>query len=286
MKCFYHSADLDGKCSAAIVWSYYKNQNIELIGINYGQEFPWDRIVDNEDVIMVDFCLQPFSDMEKLRQKSRLIWIDHHKTAIEAAQKSDSKWDLVPGIRQDGIGACQLTWKFLYPHRPVPKAVVLIAQHDVWDHSDPGCEPFQYGMRLEDTDPSSPVWRWLFKDEPHYEDHIFNRILRAGESILTYQQEQNKGHAKTLCFDTNVDGFHVIAANAGPNNSSFFDGVWDPEKYQAMCLFQWRPKENCWVISLYTTREDVDVSAICKARGGGGHKKAAGFQSKSFPFWD
>ena len=31
-------------------------------------------------------------------------------------------------------------------------------------------------------------------------------------------------------------------------------------------------------VSLYTDRNDVDVSEIAKAYGGGGHKKAAGFR--------
>ena len=38
MKCFYHSADLDGHCSGAIVKMVYPE--CELIGINYGDKFP------------------------------------------------------------------------------------------------------------------------------------------------------------------------------------------------------------------------------------------------------
>ena len=38
MKCFYHSADLDGQCSGAIV--KLARPDCELVGIDYGDPFP------------------------------------------------------------------------------------------------------------------------------------------------------------------------------------------------------------------------------------------------------
>jgi nanoRNase/pAp phosphatase (c-di-AMP/oligoRNAs hydrolase) len=43
-----------------------------------------------------------------------------------------------------------------------------------------------------------------------------------------------------------------------------------------MMPFQFNGK--LWTVSLYTTKEHIDVSQIAKKRGGGGHKQAAGFQ--------
>jgi len=53
MKCFYHSSDLDGHCSGAIVKQEYAD--CEMIGIDYGNKFPWDSIEIRETVFMVDF---------------------------------------------------------------------------------------------------------------------------------------------------------------------------------------------------------------------------------------
>ncbi len=39
MICFYHSADLDGACSAAII--KLKHPECVLAPINYGNDFPW-----------------------------------------------------------------------------------------------------------------------------------------------------------------------------------------------------------------------------------------------------
>jgi len=70
MKCFYHSADLDGHCSGAIV--KLRHPNCEMWPIDYGDEFPWDKIRWNETIYMVDFSLEPFEDMITLHHS-------HHK---------------------------------------------------------------------------------------------------------------------------------------------------------------------------------------------------------------
>src|SRR6185369_12703234 len=97
MKCFFHSADFDGKASGAIYKLHYPM--IELVGINYGQPFPWETIAEGERVAMVDFSLQPFSDMLRLNESCDLVWTDHHKSAIEEYEKSGVE---IKGFREVG----------------------------------------------------------------------------------------------------------------------------------------------------------------------------------------
>jgi oligoribonuclease NrnB/cAMP/cGMP phosphodiesterase (DHH superfamily) len=93
----------------------------------------------------------------------------------------------------------------------------------------------------------------------------------------------NADLATKLCFPTILDGLRLLAANRGPTGSQFFKALWDESKYDAMCAFYLRP-DGQWSISLYSTKETVDCSLVCKARQGGGHKGAAGFQAKELPF--
>jgi len=81
--CFYHNADLDGLCSAAIVKHFVKNVNVDFYGINYGDAFPWDKIEDYDSIIMVDWTLQPFDELIKLANMKELTVIDHHKSVAE-----------------------------------------------------------------------------------------------------------------------------------------------------------------------------------------------------------
>ncbi len=276
MKCFYHSSDLDGHCSGAIV--KHKYPDCEMIGINYGEEFPWETIQFSESVFMVDFSLQPFSEMQRLNSRCRLTWIDHHKTAIEEELKSSQ---VIEGIREEGKAGCELAWEFLFPDEEMPVAVRLLGRYDVWDHSNKYVLPFQYGMRQAVTKPDAwgNVWGKLLSD-----DHgMFDDIYHTGLVIHEYQAQQNEKYAKSAAFETTLDGLNLIAVNAMLTNSKIFDSVYDPVRHDAMCCFGWR--KGRWTVSLYSANPDqVDVSRIAKTRGGGGHPGAAGFQCDELPF--
>ena len=278
MKCFYHSADLDGHCSGAIVKRKYPE--CEMIGINYGQLFPWDSIGPGEIVFMVDFSLQPFEDMARLNGMCQLIWIDHHQTAIDEAHKRG--FMAHEQILEIGDAACELTWGYCYPGGGLPLAVRLLGRYDVWDlvfHSN--VMDFQYGMRMvPDTLPSAEIWDAVFDDDLN--DSVFP-LIKCGKMILEYQTAQSEKYAKACAFKSEINGLPAIAMNVGMANSQMFESVWDPERYKVMMPFVW--KDGQWTVSLYTTPETgIDVGVIAKAYGGGGHKQAAGFQCEKLPF--
>lgn len=275
MKCFYHNADLDGRCSGAIVKMKYPE--CEMVGINYGEPFPWATIKKDETVYMVDFSLQPFEDMERLNNISALTWVDHHKTSIAEAQKRGFAARFGQLI-EDGRAGCELTWDALYGDMALPRFVFLLGRYDVWDHHNhTGSLEFQYGMRnVGECWPEDPIWPALFDTE------LVNRIIMDGSLLLGYEKKQNAAYAKSCSFETTLDGLRCIAINKGLTNSLLFDSVYDPEKHDAMVSFVRR--NGKWTVSVYAAKEDVDASAICKARGGGGHKGAAGFQCDVLPF--
>ncbi len=272
MICFYHSADLDGHCSGAIV--KHKYPDCELYGIDYGDEFPWDKVKD-QNVIMVDFSLQPFSDMIRLNQEAKTLdWIDHHISAIKDYEECG---DIFPSFLDDKKAACELTWEYLLGRATLPYVVTLLGRYDVWDHII-DVLPFQYGVRLYKTDPAWDMENWLdwFNCFPH-------KILDKGKTILKYVEQDNEKYVKFSSFEVNLHNFKCIVINRMMTNSQMFDSVWDPEKYDVMLTFGY--KKNQWTVSLYTDKEGVDVSEIAKKFGGGGHKQAAGFQCSSLPFF-
>lgn len=277
MICFYHSADLDGKASAAIVKLAYPDT--ELYGIDHGQSFPWDKI-QGRKVWMVDFSLQSFQDMIRLQKEAKeLTWIDHHKTAIDNMKKSGVKFQ---GIQRNGIGACALVWEYIYPNEKVPYAIQLLAEYDVWNHTNPDTLPFQYGfglygdVRLDDSN----FWKDVV-DEYDSQSKVIHTI-GIGKQILNYLRLQNKQIAKTLCFDLDFEGLHFLAANYGPCNAQVFDSLWDEDNYDGILVFSFR--KDHWRVSLYTVKENVDLSTIAKKYGGGGHAGACGFTCQKLPF--
>jgi uncharacterized protein len=276
MKCFFHSADLDGHCSGAIV--KHRFPACEMIGIDYGQPFPFETVKVDETVYMVDFSLQPFEEMVELNSICNLTWIDHHKSAMLDWEE----WNrpIKEAYLQSDHAACELAWNHLFGHLPMPKAVFWLGRYDIWKHKEnPGSLEFQYGMRIvPNTSPDNQdFWKELFS-----QNDLTFRLRDQGLGLLTYEKNQNTKFISAYGFYTELDGLKCIAANRGMSNSLLFESVWNHEMYDAMLMFAW--KNGQWTISLYTDKPGIDVSKVAKARGGGGHIGAAGFQCKELPF--
>lgn len=273
--CIYHRVDLDGYCSAAI-WKKIHHDG-QLIGMNYGDEISWDQLIGH-DVTLVDFCFQPWSEMERLIEvANRVTWIDHHKSAIESWKESGCEF--INGLRNTEKAACELTWEFYIDDTP-PRGIFLLGDYDCWRHSDPETMPYQMGMRLRNMDlVSNPdcwhTWNQVFDQNQDFHE----KIVIEGETILKYQEQQNARSAKAIWFPVEFDGRRWMAVNQGGINSKFWDAVWD-ESYDGMLGFV-RSRKH-WTVSLYSTT--VDCSEIAKRHGGGGHKGASGFQCQELPF--
>lgn len=200
-----------------------------------------------------------------------VTWIDHHKTAIEAVKDYNVK-----GKRRIGTAACELTWEYLFDDIETPDVVELLSAYDVWDHdrfewSD--VMAFQYGMRGYcglDVDMAVKAM-----DGDH--DFIYD-MIRNGEAILEYIVEKNRGEMDMFSFEADVFGYKAICMNTTEFNSATFEAKYNPKKHDLMMPFCWNGR--FFRCSFYTTKEELDVSALARKAypGGGGHKAAAGFQ--------
>ena len=272
MKCFYHSSDLDGHCSGAIVKLKYPN--CELIPINYGKEIDLDTIEKNEVVYMVDFSLKPFKQMFALNEKAKLFWIDHHATAIDNACTRNFIASGGSLLKLDRAG-CELTWEYCFPDKPLPRSVYLLGRYDIWDHQDPDVLPFQYGMKgFENTYPQNQeMWSGVLND------FDLDKIIQWGHIIQEYEKNQNIKICKSQAFETEFKGYKCICINRGFTNSKLFDSI---DKYDIMIAFHRR--KGLWFVSLYSQKDEINCGKIASLYGGGGHKGAAGFQCNNLPF--
>jgi len=270
--CLYHRSDLDGQCSGAIV--KLRDKNVVMHGIEYGDEVPWD-LIDGHDLIIVDWSFQPWSLFEEVISRAKTVtWIDHHISAIE--EYSDKYYPNVTAVLDTKYAACELVWFYCYDEETLPEAVKLLGRYDVWDHEDENVLPFQYRMRMEDTDPNNTeFWSKIFSSNLY-------QYIKEGRLILKYEQQQNKKSIEAIGFDVIFNGMLWLSANRTRINSKFFDAKYDPERFAGMISWGWTGEH--WTVSLYTTHDNVDCSKICKSMGGGGHQKAAGFQCESLPF--
>lgn len=294
----HHSADFDGIFCREIARKFLPDA--ELIGWNFGD--PLIPFPDTGQVYVLDLSPDCFilttDNLPKLADGGfdgnldRIIWIDHHKSAIE-------KWPKhIPGYRIDGVAACRLAWQWftnrttpdngatwelpgkqLFLDRKVnePLAVRLAGEYDIWDKRDPRAETFQYALRVED-----PEWNWLL--EANSEPYI-KTLLTVGGIAQRYAQKIDADLVTHKSYRMKWEGLDFLVLNTGRFNSLTFTAIDKPETgHDALLGYMFNGK--CWTVSLYHAkhRTDLDLSQIAVKHGGGGHRGACGFTCKTLPF--
>ena len=280
MICIYHSRDLDGWMSAAIV--KLRHPEVELIGWDYGQPIP-SPLDETSLIILVDVCLpKPTMDMLGKNGTGNLIWIDHHISAIK-----EMKVDGVPepaGLRNIHFAACELTWKYFFPNENMPEIVRLLGRYDCFGHKGTPEEltvlQFQYGARAAIANPDD-AYKYLKQivntiDPP--ETTIVGWLLDTGRAIYKYlctEAQQTYAKKFTVMFDT----YKFAMVNQERFNPINFGIDYHKDGYDGFLCFWYQ--NGKWSFSLYNDNGLVDCSEICKQNGGGGHKGAAGFTKTS-----
>lgn len=231
MYCIYHSRDLDGWMSAAIVkfWftiKYGIYEELTLIGWDYGDPIP--ELSPDRSIIMVDISF-PVEEMAKLAD--RLIWIDHHISAIIAVEKA--MLDL-GGVRDPNYAACELAWKYLTPERPMPEIVRLLGRYDCFGHKGTSEElkvlQFQYGARSYISDVETAYF-YLQNSETYHDI-----ILQSGKDIYNYLCTEAKMIYKRA-FPVMFDGFKFITVNTDRFNPINFGIDYHADGYDGAACF-------------------------------------------------
>ena len=278
MKCIYHSRDLDGWMSAAIVKRKYPD--VELIGWDYGVPYPdWEKDIDGHKVVMVDVSF-PKTTMLQYMNYNDLIWLDHHISAINDMGDIE---DEIKGMRDPELAACELTWNYFFPEYQMPELVRLLGRYDCFGHKGTPEEEtvlqFQYAARAQISNVDE-AYKALAVMSNYDEDEYIEEWLKVGRGIYAYlcvEAKQIYARRFTLRFGeyffaaVNQERFNPINFGINYHNDSANDNYY----YDGFCCFALT--RGKWTFSLYNDNGQVDCSVICKSMGGGGHKGAAGF---------
>ena len=309
--CIYHSIDLDGWISAAIVKHWFEQEKerlngreevtMDFIGYNYGQPIP--DLSEYNRVIMCDISF-PVEEMDNLnfRLRNNFIWIDHHISAIDFNFKDHN------GLRNIKFAACELTWLYFMTNvnklhfddrdiETMPEIVRLLGLYDSFRHKNTNEETkvleFQYGARQVISDYENAYHELLIAidEQNKTRDEVlttyrFEDIHVMGMSIYKYlcteaKQSYKNGFEITLQepfvgeWGSGKDNRKFICINKERFNPISFRIDYHADGYDgAMC---WHLGADKTVnISFYNDNGQVDCSAIAKEFGGGGHRGAAG----------
>ena len=269
-----HHNDLDGRCAAAIAYRQlkkynYNNEQIKLFEMDYETTFPIDKIIKNEKVYVLDFCLEDDEINKKLLDITKnIVWIDHHATSLDKKDIQD-----LDGIRNVSKAACVLTWEFFNKKDRAPDAVEYIGDMDAWLWlSREVSEPFCAAVIMEPHKPKDEIWDRLIYGNATPD---VSRLIKDGKVCIKFRKAISEEYMEKYGFETEFEGIKCFACGFFSFGSIPFG---DKMKKYDMCIsFEYNGEK--FLYGLYSENK-VDCSKIAEKHGGGGHKGASGFSEK------
>lgn len=256
--CIYHGNCADGFGAAWVVRKALGD--IDFHPGAYGDAPP---DVSGRDVVMVDFSYKRPVLLEIAERANSVLIIDHHKTAAE--DLVDLPANVTAKFDMSRSGA-MLTWEHFFPGEQPPKLLLHIEDRDLWRFSLKNTRQIQANVFSFPYD--FAVWDRLMAEST-------DALAVEGEAI---ERKHFKDIAELLSVTTRemvIGGHRVPVANLPYTFSS--DAGHELAKGRPFAACYWDTPTGR-VFSLRSSSDGVDVSAVAKQYGGGGHRNASGFK--------
>ena len=257
----YHANCIDGFTAAWVAWRRYR-ESAEYLPASYGDAPP---DVTDAEVLIVDFSY-PRAVLETMAEASHSLEVfDHHKTAqADLAGFDYATFDM----ERSGAG---LAWDALFV-TPRPWLVDYVEDRDLWRFKLPNSKSVNAFVSAHKRN-SFQAWDALSSQRVEL---CADRGAAIGMFVDRYVEEMCAQAALV-----EIVGAEVPIVNAPYINISELLNKLAESAPFAVGWFQ--GKDGRYVYSLRSCG-DVDVSAIAKGYGGGGHTRAAGFSSTDPPW--
>lgn len=270
----YHANCADG-FGAAMAARLKLFDDAEYLPVKYGQRPP--DMAPGAEVYILDFSY-PREELEQLGGvMSKVVVLDHHKTAKEALadfvgpdpdpanpRKVTARFDM------NRSGAV-LAWEYFHIGKPVPSLLHYVQDRDLWTWALPESRAVSAGLRTIPT--AFDAWALYMEN--------VEGLAAIGRPVLAYQDELigalvNDARPQIIgTVPCQVVNTHVLISEVCERLL-----VLHPGFGAAACYFD--RKDGTREYSLRSRNgSSVDVSAVAKEFGGGGHKHAAGFTRPS-----
>lgn len=285
--CLYHANCDDGLTAAWAIWNRWPE--CEFRAAQYGNPPPED--VADKNVLIVDFSW-PAEQLELIAETARTVLVlDHHKTAQSALSglnqitRPDHQNIMRYFARMSGgprsrilvefdmeRSGARMAWSFAFPGEKPPMLVKLVEDRDLWRFRFPETKPVR--MFLQTIGRDFCDWHTAFA----LIESNLDFVLTVGSAIQRFYDARVQEMADSAIVRA-FEGFDGVPVAHVPY--AFVSDVC----HQLLAKHPDAPFAAACVIahggvtySLRSSDDRADVSAIAKARGGGGHRNAAGFR--------
>lgn len=286
--CIYHGNCADGFTSAWVVRRALRDVDFHA-GVY--QDAPPD--VTGRIVIMADFSYKRDVLLEMARKSRAVLVLDHHKSAVE--DLVEDKCYIIDMTRYIG----RLDWQRFLENVALdgieggPRIYTVFNQNKsgagvAWDFFFPDEDRPALLNRIEDRD----LWRFQYEDTREvqaavfsypYEFDTWDMLFKADLTVLRNEGRAiERKHFKDIA---ELCGVVTRRMNIGGHNVPVANLPYVFTSDAGHRLAHGEPFAACYwdtpdgrVFSLRSTDEGLDVSAIAKQYGGGGHRNASGFR--------
>ena len=252
----YHAQCFDGFGAAWAAWKKFDEEAVYIPAI-HGEPFP--ELPADADVLMVDMAYPRERHLELEKKVRSLTVVDHHVTSMKAiGDLPNTHFDM------NHSGAV-LAWMFLHPGVPVPELLLYVEDRDLWRFKLPDSR--EVAASLSSYPKQFDLWEAL--------STMGVEKLKQDGGVILRMQAQKVNEMCESFFWKMIDGHRVPVVNATCFTSEVGDRLAQLHPTAPFVAFFYeKEKIRCWGLR---SPGRMDVSAIAKKLGGGGHPGAAGF---------
>lgn len=250
----YHAHCADGFGAAFSAWKRY-GAGADYAPASHGEAPPDVR---DRDVVIADFAWPRATLLEMQAAAASILVLDHHKSAQQDLEGLDfARFDL-------GQSGAMLAWRHFHPDVAPPALIEYVQDKDLWHWKLDRSAEVSAALASHPFD--FELW-----DRLSVED-----LKREGAAIVRYQDQL----VREICLRARretIAGHSVPVVNTPVLQSYVGNRLAHGESFVAL----WYQKEDGRIRwSLRSAPPiGIDVSALARARGGGGHPAAAGFET-------
>lgn len=272
IKVIYHANCTDGFCAAFLFWLKYGDK-AKYIPFQYAVPLQIDKFNKGDIVFIVDFSFNQPTLLELAENVTSVTVLDHHKTAKEDLEHDHWPVNVLVEFDMDRSGA-MMAWDYLNIGKEAPLILQYVQDRDLWKFELPNSKEINAYLQALQFDFS--IW----DSEWRQFDSTLPETIKMGSAILMKLKQQIDmaiKHAVPVKLKM-PDGktYKPFAVNSTVN---FSEVAGELAKKGEFGIAWFARSDGKIQYSLRSTENGLDVSAIAKQFGGGGHRNAAGFES-------
>lgn len=276
----YHACCTDGLTAVGIAVQPQQGTDNQFVTVpmSHGTRLNVESLTGKR-VCFLDFSVTKDVMVELLKVAEHVTVIDHHiSVRAELSEINAPNFEYVYDVNKSGAG---LAWDF-FIGTDYPYFIQLVQDRDIWTKKFKDTDALSLAIRVEELyfeDMTCLIADILAysKEYPQGVDSETYRLIEEGKSYQKYQKYMVKQIASNAVKSTLDDGQEVMSVNCAAGLISDV-GSYLSENNECGVALMYVDTGKLRIYSLRVAADcDYDASAYAKSKGGGGHRRSAGF---------